>query len=225
MKKSFFLIGLGIVFHCYAVEEYATKGAITEALFIIQNKQVEVQEYIQGLKKALTECLLVPAPSSKNKCAQLERYHCSLKELIYLGSIKELEVQVGLLAQDVEMCLQDKPLPADKLKQAVDRAFLLKDKIELEGQIMALVFALDKQQCRLETHERQHTRRRKIRESHRARERSADRTIKTLRRDLALDRKKLQEVRESIAQINNELYQKSSSTERFYIENLECFVF
>lgn len=56
MKKLIFLGAT--VFCCPVYAENATKGAITEALFIIQNKQVEVQEYIQELKKELTQCSL-----------------------------------------------------------------------------------------------------------------------------------------------------------------------
>ena len=67
MKKLFLIGGICFLTQAIISQEPATKGAITEGLFIIQNKQCEVQEYIQELKKALTECSYTPQSSDKEK--------------------------------------------------------------------------------------------------------------------------------------------------------------
>ncbi len=44
------------IFFLPAQGECATKGRVTEAIFILQNKQRELSDAIQSLKKRLTDC-------------------------------------------------------------------------------------------------------------------------------------------------------------------------
>ena len=70
--------------------KYATKGQVTEALFILQNKQRELTEYIQKLKKKLTDCFAQRKKTS-NDGAQARKQrisHCALYQRILPTSIK-----------------------------------------------------------------------------------------------------------------------------------------
>lgn len=118
----------------------------------------------------------------------------------------------------------------DILKYSVDRAFLLKDKVGIERQLMAAVFELDTQGYRVKMHDRRFTRRSKqpifsgSSPKKNAGNHSSVQSINTIRSDISSNKKGLQKIRQALAKINNELYEKINKTsERMYLENLECF--
>ncbi len=217
MNKSFFLVGIVVFLPCYAGQESATRGAITEALFIIQNKQKEVREYIQELKKGLTECLLVPVVSAQSLYMQLESYHCALKQIIFPCSIDEFECLVSRLSNSVDTLLQEKPVPVATVKEAVDTAFLVEDKIKAEVQVLALIFSIDDQQCLLKTGGKHLGRRRTTRAQDIS---SRVHTAKQVQRTLTRERHQLQKVKKGLLHINNKLYDKEGAEGRVYLENL-----
>ena len=89
------LLCLMLVMSMYIIsspeEKYATKGQITEAVFILQNKQRELNEYIQKLKKKLTDCFALKKKQSQTQQKKKPRLsHCALYQRILPPSIKEL---------------------------------------------------------------------------------------------------------------------------------------
>ena len=82
MKQTLLLCTL----YSTALLAVASRGAVTEGLFIIQNKHRDAKEEIQELKKELTACFSV----AKEKPSELDTYHCKLRQLLYPGYIDEL---------------------------------------------------------------------------------------------------------------------------------------
>ena len=134
--------------------EQASKGALVEALFIAQNKYAETQSYVRELKKSLTEsCIVSNQETVAKKTAEttLDLYHSQLKCIIYPDLIKELEELQGKLLKDIEVLSTEDPhLSLVQLKEKVDFAFLLKDKVSVVSRLLGLIYDIDKKECELD---------------------------------------------------------------------------
>ncbi len=192
----------------------ASKGAATEARFILENKLGDLSEYIQDLKKRITECS-VKKPEQQDS---YEYYYCQLGRQIFSSSMKEFEEYSKLLADYKERFSQDE-LPEDALvKKAVDIAFLLKEKIGLEKELLKLIFAIDRDEHTLLQREKE------MRSRHRGTQRvTLSRMIKQLRMNISSFRKKLPQVRRQLRQVNNKLSRLHTIKERLYLEQLRCY--
>ena len=131
----------------------ASKGSMTEAAFILQNKEDKVKKHIQMLKKDLTEACLV----DKGKQRTVQWHHCQFRKKVITRSIQELEFFLRLLQQYKERVSQDEPMKEEALKSMVDIAFSLKEKIDLEAPLLGYIFDQDYQE-RLRALKRKHSR-------------------------------------------------------------------
>ncbi len=138
------------------VDKPATKGAVTEGLFILKNKTLSVKKAIQVLKKELTECFVVlkpHVPPVKDKqgkkvesqlSSDLEIYHCKLKQLLYPSYIDELGVLVNRLEEDKKLVEEGKPISTSSFEALMKKSFLLTEKMNLEKKLFQAVYVVDK---------------------------------------------------------------------------------
>lgn len=132
----------------------ASKGAVTEGLFIIQNKHREVKEAIQELKKELTACHTV---QSKEHFSELETYHCKLRQLIYPWYIDELNKVIEYADKQLP-ALEKEPVEQTVLDAAVQRAFTVKQKIQVERELLNHIFEVDRLIKHFEDLKKKHSR-------------------------------------------------------------------
>ncbi len=123
----------------------ASKGAVIEGLFIIQNKHRDAKDEIQELKKELTACF---AP--KEKLSILETYHCKLRKLLYPSYIDELSRVIKYADKEVPLLKKD-TVEQKVLDKAVQQAFLLIEKIELERKLLEKTFEVDRKLKQIST--------------------------------------------------------------------------
>ena len=117
----------------------ASRGAITEGLFIVKNKHRDVKEEIQEFKKELTACCV----STQGKSSELDVYHCKLKQLLYPGYIDELGRLISYADKQLAGLNED-AIEQAVLDKIVGRAILLIDKIRLEKQLLQSTFDVDR---------------------------------------------------------------------------------
>ncbi len=118
-----------------ADESYVSPGFITEALFIIHNKHNDLSEYIMRLKKMLTKCLKIVKKKDNNPSfvSQIVRHPCSFKENLFSSSIKELEELLCILNQSLIELSKKEQFTQSFVRSHVDRAFVIKRKIDTES--------------------------------------------------------------------------------------------
>ena len=129
---------LGMLLLCLtavnAQETLISRGGLTEALFIIKNKQNDLTDHITRLKEMLSQCLSLEKEQAT--CSSLytvvEGYQCSFKEKLFLTSIKELEELLEVMNKAVLDLSQKEQLTQPLVQSHVDRAFLVKQKIDTE---------------------------------------------------------------------------------------------
>jgi hypothetical protein len=141
-------------------ESVVSKGALTEGLFILHNKEREVKEAIQDLKKELTHCFSLSQPALHGKSepgkpesektdadlqTSLEGYHCKLKQLIYPTYIDELGILASHLTTDIDQILKEEPIKKTEFDAIMKRAFLLHQKLTLEKNLLRQLYVLDNQ--------------------------------------------------------------------------------
>ncbi len=206
--------------------EFATKGRVTEALFILQNKQRELADSIQSLKKRLTDCFaqqkklleteVCSAKKADHKTVQLS--HCALYQKLFPIYIKELELLVGQAVERINAFSQDdEPVKDEELKEAVDRAFLVKEKVELEFALIELLVAYDTTEW--EVKNKQNGTSQKIGLN------LERQNLLRAQRNRAFNKKKLNARKAKLAKLNERLYkEKGSAPEKTFLDELACYV-
>lgn len=203
-----------------AQEKYATKGTVTEALFILQNKHRELLEYIQSLKKKLTDCFAQKKLLQANGCKaknmegnEVEINQCTFYQKVFPAYIKELEDLASSSLERIQDLSKDEPVQADSLKAGVDYAFLIKEKIELESAALELFLGLDKQEWELEF---------KIKKPQKKLGTNMQAlAVRKQKRNIAFSKRKLKTKREALARINAALYKdKSDQLEKTLLNQL-----
>jgi hypothetical protein len=180
----------------------ASRGAITEGLFIIQNKHQYVKEAIQDLKKELTACHSI---KPKETPSELEVYHCKLKQLIYPGYIDELSRVIGY--QDGQVAQLEKEAEQQMLDTLVQRAFRLVKKIDLERQLLQKIFEVDrliKQQMLL-----------KKDHSSPVQERQKASEITSLQESIKKAKEQVEDIKKSVKEVNGTLFNGTLAQEVF----------
>ncbi len=123
----------------FCADKNASKGAVTEGLFILRNKSLSVKKTIQDLKKELTQCHVTP----DQKMSEIERYHCLLRQLVYPPYIDELSTLIAYTEADINFIAQEAPIGQVEFDARMKRAFLLREKIDLEKKYLASLFCVD----------------------------------------------------------------------------------
>lgn len=212
------------IFFLPARGECATKGRVTEAIFILQNRQRELSDAIQSLKKRLTDCfaqqkkLLETEACSAKKADHktLELSHCALYQKLFPIYIKELELLAGQATERIAAFSQDEPVEDGELKKAVDRAFLIKEKIELEFSLIELLVAYDTTEW--EVKNKQNGTSQKIGLN------LERQNLLRARRNSAFNKKKLKARKAKLAKLNERLYkEKGSAPEKTFLDELTCY--
>lgn len=122
-------------------------GARTEALFIISNKLKDVREYIQSLKKHLTECHACKPQRYKHwKQRELARYHREFRDVVFPASIRELECLTDYIEKASEKLATDEAIEECEVQKLVEQAVLIKKKIDLESHILELMPSIETQE-------------------------------------------------------------------------------
>lgn len=142
---------MGTIFFTVPCSASATlsKGAITEALFIVQNKAASVRKATQELKRELTHCYSQVTSQQKDEKqavivpTPLATYHCKLKQLLYPQYIDELSVLLRLLEKDMLLLDEEKPLTKAEHDAIIERAFLVAEKIDIERKLFDALFHID----------------------------------------------------------------------------------
>ncbi len=231
------LVLLALVSSSVYASEYATKGAVTEALFIIKNKQKDFTDTINELKKELKKRPVVTEGLSP-EAQELEEYHNELKKLTYSASLKELEALSSDLTKTIEELSSEQPITTKDLKTKVDVVQLIKEKIALEKEFFPLLLAFDTKELdlRMSIGERYRTQKQVAKRELKGNKNdpslknlkqktaSLSLSISKLRREIVKDRKQLRTLRSALAKVNDQLYKKKGSQkERAYIERLTPF--
>ena len=127
-----YLLCIGIV---HAKESFISRGGLTEAVFIIQNKHNDLSDYIMRLKKMLAQCLIMFKERGKghSRSKEIACYHCSFKEKLFSSSIKELEELLNMLNNSLLDLSKKEQITHSCVQSHVDRAFLIKRKIDAES--------------------------------------------------------------------------------------------
>lgn len=213
----FFLLAflLGNTAFSLHAQEYASRGSVTEALFILQNKHRDLAEHVQKLKKRLTDCFAQQKELSspcitKSRTRRVKLYKdkgrelnlCALYQKLFPPSIKELEQLVATALERINHFSTTELVKSDELKWAVDRAFLVQKKIKIESKLISLVTHIDENEWKLK----------KSSSSLHARK------IQNLTRDSLFLRKKIRAEASSLAKINKQLYKGSGSKKTFLAE-------
>lgn len=184
--------------------QVSTAGARTEALFIVNNKIKEVREYIQELKKQLTESHMSKSQRFKSwKQRDLARYQREFRHTLFPKMIRDL----GCLVDEVEkrkrrIFDEDSSVEEKDIQAVVDAAVLLKKKIDLESHMIELLFTIDQQEVELWL---------KSMHKHRSsRKRTASSVHEEIQTEEGLKKAKrsLERVRTHIAQTNDKLYEE-----------------
>lgn len=216
-RKSIVFVVLLFMGGLCGQEKYATKGTVTEAVFILQNKHRELLEYIQSLKKKLTDCFaqkkqLEAACCQAKTAKEVEINQCAFYQKVFPDYIKELEDIAVLSLERIQELSKDEPVPADALKSDVDCSFLIKEKIELESVVIRLFLELSKQEWELENK----VKRKKV-GSH-----VQSLTVRKQKRDITLLKRKLKAKKEALTKINMVLYKnKTDRLEKTLLKSIE----
>lgn len=148
MKRTILLVTFCSATLCLQADTFVTKGALVEGLFILQNKHQDLKEFIQLLKKELTECFSQQkADFSKNPPTpqyRLEAYHCKLKQYVYPAYIDELGRLAAQADADIKMVEKDQQIEKDTFDAMMKRAFHLDEKIGLDKQLLETIFLVDR---------------------------------------------------------------------------------
>ncbi len=144
MKRRAYILVLSVIGTLLCADKMATKGAVTEGLFILKNKNLFVKKAIQDLKKELTACFQSKPGEKACKPSQLEIYHCKLKQLIYPTYIDEL----GVLAAHNEVHVKaigdaERKIEKEVFDAYMKEAFLLTEKIDREKKLIAQIIKVD----------------------------------------------------------------------------------
>lgn len=189
--------------------EYVSKGRVVEALFIMQNKQQDLQEYVQSLKKKLTDCFAQKkqlecdvCTKKLNLCKKTEIDRCVFYQNVLPAKIRELDNLSKYLLERIAYFSQDIPVEENVLKADIEKAFLVRDKIDLESSLLADRIQFDKQELALE---KKHAQARKKQ----GMDMSAL-SIKRLRHDVASLNRSMQTKKVELAKINYTLYKDTS---------------
>ena len=195
-----------------AQEKMASKGSVTEALFILQNKQRELQEYIQKLKTQLTDCFAQKKLLECEECGckgantkEWEISQCDFTQKIFPGYIKELELLAERSMTAIGECSKDESIKADRLKKEVDYAFLIKEKIALETVLIDLVRECDKNEWELKNKQKQLEQKR-----------TRISTVVQLKRDIVYLKKRIKAKKMALAKINKEISKGLISGEKLF---------
>ena len=154
MKRHLSLLSvcLFIVSFISAQDDYATDGKITEALFIVQNKHKELNEYIGMLKKKLSDCFaqkkeleaqLCKVKNRRRMHREIEINACVFYQKQYPASIKELDGLAKKLSEIITELSEQKPLLKESIEQYVKFSFKVKEKIDTETKLLDLLLALE----------------------------------------------------------------------------------
>jgi hypothetical protein len=213
-----------IVFLCFALSlqaESASKGALIEALFIMQNKYSDTQSYVRELKKALTEaCLVTSNQDPAVKKAPLVLHHSQLHCTLYPELIKELEELQGKVLKDIELLSAENPeLTPTELNEKVDFAFLLKDKVSVVSRLLKLIFAVDRNEAELDQKRAELKGKQKRPESATAHKRmlALNKRIHMLQKSISYDKKRVRSLRSTLRKIDKELYPGKELADRLYL--------
>lgn len=151
-KISFVMLGIFIcAFFLNAYEEkIASKGEVTEALFILQNKHAELLRYLQNVKKKLTHCFahektIQSRINLKTNLRDVYISYCKFYQQHYPIYVKELEHLSSRLLEYIADISQNECSRQETVKAAVREAFLIKDKLDLEASIIDLIKLMNKQ--------------------------------------------------------------------------------
>ncbi|MBA3751463.1 hypothetical protein H0X06_01500 [Candidatus Dependentiae bacterium] len=239
--KRVLLISLVLIGGLQAEEHYASRGALTEALFIIQNKHNDLFEYIMHLKKTLTHYLLLhkERDNKGHLTKETSRPDCSFEGNVLSSSIKELEELLLLLTHAINDLSKQEPLKEVFVKQQVSRAFLIKQKIDIETVMIDQMIKerreialIKKAETTLELSLKKSSSLKKL-SSPSAR---IQRTLRILERDIFFlkktitrlrnasikNRKTAEELRNALQDINKELY-KNSNEKSATVFPQDCF--
>ncbi len=203
------LILIAVLFTHVFIEarvEYASKGRVTETLFILQNKQDELSQYIQSLKKKLTECSVQEKKLGHQK---IELNICGLYQKLLPSSIHELELLARSARERITQFSQDESVREALLNEAVEKAFLVKEKCELESSILDLLISNE----RLEWHTKD--KQKKMWPQHR---------FLQLRRDYSFNKKRLRNRQARLAKMNDRLYTFKGSDQKTLLHELHSIV-
>lgn len=227
MRKLIVFVCLGMSLH----GEPASRGALVEALFILQNKCSETQSYVRELKKSLTESCLAASTqdfaAKKTTDATLGLYHNHLQCIIYPDLIKELEELQGRVLKDIECLAADNPqLSLAEVKEKVDFAFLLKDKVSVVSRFLSLIFDIDKKECELE-HKQAELKSKQKRSDETAAQRKStlrlSKRVQMLQKSISYDKKRVRSLRSTIRKIDKELYPGKECNDRLFLHKVTCF--
>lgn len=194
-------------------------GARTEALFIINNKIKDVREYVQVLKKQLTESHTAKQPRYKHWMQRkLARYHREFRDIVFTASIRELECLSDYIEKAAEKLAIEGPVEETELRRVVEQALLIKKKIDLESHILELLTTIDTQEMQRAYDLSRSSSRKRVHSSRfNSQPKPSLESIKKAKRSL-------HNVQKLVAQTNERLYEElGCSGERTFIDKLTLY--
>ena len=124
--------------------------------------------------------------------------------------IKELEELQARVLKDIDCLSAENPqLSFAKMREKVDFAFLLKDKVSVVSRFLALIFDIDKKECELERKRAELKSKQKRTDETAAQRKSAlrlSKQVQMLQKSISYDKKRVRSLRSTIRKIDKELY-------------------
>ena len=165
--------------------------------------------------------------TKKTADATLGLYHSHLQCIIYPDLIKELEELQGRVLKDIECLAADNPqLSLAEVKEKVDFAFLLKDKVSVVSRFLSLIFDIDKKECELERKQAELKSKQKRPDETAAQRKSAlrlSKRVQMLQKSISYDKKRVRSLRSTIRKIDKELYPGKECNDRLFLHKVTCF--